>query len=174
MMHKLLVIAVLALLVSLVPLGNSPASATILVVDDDGMASATDCNASDPAFLTISAAVAAAISGDTIKVCPGTYVENVILNKSLTLLGAQAGVDARGRVTPDESVVTPLVVTTETLTLQTGSLGSIIDGFTFMSGNFTGGSGHGAIESTTGPIDGLQILNNRIRGFTAGSGVFLN
>src|SRR2546428_10281162 len=137
MMHKLLVIAVLALLVSLVPLGNSPASATILVVDDDGMASATDCNASDPAFLTISAAVAAAISGDTIKVCPGTYVENVILNKSLTLLGAQAGGDARGRVTPAQTVVPPPGVTTKTPTLPTRSFGSTIDRVTLLNGKLT-------------------------------------
>ena len=151
------------------------AQAATLVVDDDGKASATDCNDSTPAYMTISMAVMAASPGDTIKVCPGTYVENVVLNKSLMLLGAQAGVDARGRVTPDESVVTPLAVTTATLTLQTGSLGSIIDGFTFLGGSFTGGSGHsGAIESTSGPINGLQILNNRIREFTAGSGVFLN
>src|SRR5207247_6912388 len=142
--------------VSLAPLGNSSIAASTLVVDDDGMASASDCNDSTSTYMTISAAVAAASSGDTIKVCPGTYTENVVLNKSLTLLGAQAGVDARGRVSPAESVVMPFMTTTSTLTLQTGSLGSIIDGFTFLGGSFTGGSGHsGAIESTSGPIDNL-------------------
>jgi hypothetical protein len=130
------------------------------------MASATDCNASNPAYPTISAAVAAASSGDTIKVCPGTYLENVVLAKRLTLLGAQEGVDARGRASPDESVVTPLVATTRTLELQTGSAASIINGFTFLGGTR-------AIESTTGPINDLQLLNNRILGFT-GNGVFLN
>lgn len=47
-----------------------------------------------PNFPTISAAVAAAAPGDTILVAPGVYNENVIINKSLTLLGAQHGVDA--------------------------------------------------------------------------------
>src|SRR6185436_8183651 len=41
-----------------------------------------------------------------------------------------------------------------------------IDGFTFLGGSR-------AIESINGPLDNLQILNNRILGFT-NSGVFLN
>src|SRR2546426_2898502 len=49
-----------------------------------------------------------------------------------------------------------------------------MNGFPFLGGSFSGPAGHGAIESTSGPIDRLQILNNRIREFTAGSGVFLN
>src|SRR5207244_4655986 len=120
------------------------------------------------AYTSIQAAINAAVSGvDTIQVCPGTYVENVMLYKSLTLLGAQAGVDARGRVA-SESTVAPLNPVNGTFELQTGSAGSIIDGFTFF-----GGTGLGSIRSTSGPIHGLQLLNNRIRGFT-GNGVFLN
>jgi len=106
-----------------------------------------------------------------INVAAGTYVENVTINRTVTLNGAQAGVDARGRVA-SEAIVTPLVVTTATMTLRTGSAGSIIDGFTFLGGSFA--AGQGAIASTSGPIDKVQILNNRIRGFTAGSGIFLN
>lgn len=152
------------------------AATTHWVNDDDQNPPSTPPGTScaDPGYQTINAAVAAAIPGDTIMVCAGMYTENIILNESLTLLGAQAGVDACGRVA-SEAVVTPLITTTATLTLQTGSLGSIIDGFTFLGGSFPGGSGQsGAIESTSGPIDRVQILNNRIRGFTAGSGVFLN
>jgi hypothetical protein len=125
----------------------------------------TSCN--DPGYSTIGAAVAAAVSGDTIMVCDGTYTENVVLNKSLILLGAQASVDACGR-SASESIVTPLIPTNGTLELQTGSAGSIVDGFTFL-----GGTGLGSIRSSSGPIDGLQLLNNRVRGFT-GNGVFLN
>src|SRR5438874_2302999 len=59
------------------------------------------------AFPTISSAVAAASPGDTIQVCHGTYNELVTVNKTLTILGAQAGVDARTRAVPvtSESVV---------------------------------------------------------------------
>ena len=74
------------------------ASPSTLVVDDDGMATVADCNAPDPTYMTITAAIAAASPGDTIKVCPGLYNEQVMINKdNLTLLGAQAGVDARTR-----------------------------------------------------------------------------
>jgi hypothetical protein len=97
-------------------------------------------------------------------VCPGIYPGNIVLNKTLTLIGAQATVDARGRVTPDESIITSLTGTL--LTLMTFSAGSVIDGFTFLGGSR-------AVESASGPIDGIQILNNRILGFT-GNGVFLN
>jgi hypothetical protein len=59
-----------------------------------------------------------------------------------------------------------LIAATPTLELRTGALGSIIDGFEFAGGTV-------AITSTSGPIDAIQILNNRILGFL-GSGVFLN
>lgn len=64
----------------------SPAFAATLVVDDDGMASSADCDASSSAYTTVQAAVAAASAGDTILVCPGTYTEQVtITTNGLTL-----------------------------------------------------------------------------------------
>jgi hypothetical protein len=177
MSRRLVLPFVLTLLMSVVPLSTQARAAATLWVDIDSMAGPNNCSETTAAYPTITMAVgAAAPSGDTIMVCPGTYTENVVLSKSLTLNGAQFGVDARGRTAASESIVIPMTVTTATLELQAGSIGSTIDGFTFLGGAFSGPtSGHfGAIESTGGPIDGLQILNNRIRGFTAGSGVFLN
>lgn len=43
-------------------------------------------------FATINAAIAAASNGDTINVAAGIYAESVLVNKSLTINGAQAGV----------------------------------------------------------------------------------
>jgi hypothetical protein len=56
-------------------------------------------------FPTIQSAVIAASSGDTISVCPGTYNEQVQITKTLTLLGAKNGVDARTRSTANESII---------------------------------------------------------------------
>lgn len=132
------------------------ASATTLCVNPGGTGGC---------FATIQAAISAAGPGDTINVAAGTYTENVILNKNVTLNGAQAGVNACGR-SATESIIIPANPAVRTLELQTGSAGAIINGFTFSGGTR-------CIESTSGPINNLQILNNRMIGFT-GSGVFLN
>ena len=47
-------------------------------------------------FPTITAAIAASASGDVINVGPGTYTENVVVNKSLSLVGDRAVIDAKG------------------------------------------------------------------------------
>lgn len=49
------------------------------------------------AYTTIGAAVAAASAGDTVKVCPGSYPEDVVVNKALTLIGQNATIDATGQ-----------------------------------------------------------------------------
>src|SRR5690349_7939976 len=78
---------------------NTSAAATLIVDDDLSCAGATHAS--------IQAAVNAAAPGDTVRVCPGTYAETVTINKTLTLLGARNGVDARTRAAApgQESVV---------------------------------------------------------------------
>ena len=133
-------------------------AATTLKVDDDGV------QCPDAAYTSIQTAINAAANGDTIEVCPGTYTENLTLGKDLTLNGAQAGVDARTRASgPSESTVSS---TGTLLTLIAGSANSTVDGFTFMGGTR-------GIESASGPISGLSLLNDRVVGFT-GNGIFLN
>ena len=171
MMRKLLVLAVLGL----VALGNSSVSvAATLVVDDDGMASATDCNATTPAFPTISLAVMAASPGDTIKVCPGLYAEQVFIGtnassvvlNNLTLLGAQAGVDARTRpFVPDQT--TQSIIDHPCGPVQIAANNVTLDGFTvqgstlpdpcFLSGIWMNPGSHGPDKG------GAQILNNIVQ-----------
>jgi|GEM_PF-4017369 len=52
-------------------------------------------------FSSINAAIAAANAGDTILIAPGTYNENVVVNKSVTLQGAASGVVIEGTFTED-------------------------------------------------------------------------
>lgn len=120
-----------------------------------------DCTAWAP---TIRDAIRAAVPNDTIRVDAGEYVEGAVwVNKTLRLLGAQAGVDARGRVGA-ESIITPTTAPNMPLmVLTSGSAGTVIDGFTFQGGNL-------AIQTDAqwpAPVHRLQILNNRISGFWA-------
>lgn len=139
---------------------------TALGADPDGMGPATQFGVD--AFATIQDGVNGVSTGGTVIVRAGTYTENVAIAKDVDLLGAQANVDARGRAgTLDPNVSSIITAMSGVLiTLQTGSAGTIINGFT-LSGGVQG------ITSTTGPINNLQVLNNQIVGFT-GSGIFLN
>lgn len=96
MNNKLSILAVLAaltlvagLLVVSVP-DTALAQTTRWVNDDDpngGGQSPPGTSCDDPGYSTIQAAVNAASSGDTIKVCPGTYTENVdVTTDNLTIV----------------------------------------------------------------------------------------
>lgn len=115
----------------------------------------------DARYATIQEAVdEAASSGDTVRVAAGAYPEQVVVSgKSLQLLGARAGEDARGR-TGSESILThpdgPLSVC--------GS-GLVVDGFTVTGAVNPDGSwvGLGADQSSCAATGELRIENNVIR-----------
>jgi len=65
-----------------------------LYVSPHGSRGAADKNCGTAAFSSISSAVAAAAAGGTVVVCPGTYAEDVIVQKPLTLIGQNATIDA--------------------------------------------------------------------------------
>src|SRR5581483_2271557 len=115
-------------------------------------------------FATIQAAVNAATPGAIINVDPGTYSEQVTINKPLTIRGAQAGVDARGNARLYGSS------TAETICngFDTGTGRSpafvikaddvVIDGFT-IQGNTQGGDNQAGV--IIGPSHhGTHLLDN--------------
>jgi hypothetical protein len=120
---------------------------------------------------TIQAGINAASTGDVVIVASGVYVENLVLQKNITLQGAQAGVPACNRVAT-ETIVQPAAGGSPVLLINAaGAANATVDGFTFDSNGNTPANGCVDIESSVVP--GLRILNNRIRGFKS-SGLWYN
>ena len=111
-------------------------------------------------------------SGWTVNVEAGTYNERLTVNKSLTLKGAQYGVDARSSRAGTESIIdiSAMTVTNPNVLLDiaSGADGVTVDGFTLIdSGTF-----HYADEDvirvggSSGTASNVAIRNNVINGYT--------
>ncbi len=132
----------------------------------------TSCTATD--YATIQAAVTAAYSRDTILVAAGIYPESVTIDETghnrdhLSLLGAQAGNDARvDRHDPSkESIVNATGTGNSAIIVE--ALGVVVDGFTVQGGtqgNATGIDLKGSCDATatppaTTPGNGGIVVNN--------------
>jgi hypothetical protein len=77
------------------------AAAKTRVVDNDGKGTPADCDASKVTFKAIQAAVDASASGDTVKVCPGTYVGKVKIS------GARNGLQLLSTVAKGATIKAP-------------------------------------------------------------------
>jgi hypothetical protein len=122
--------------------GSAEAATTRLVSNHTGGDAATGC--ATPDYTTIAAAVAAASSGDTIKVCSGTYPEQTgDGGKDLQFLGAQQDQDARTRDTSSAATTETTVVAGNGQSAFVLSGSSAINGFTvtgYTPSPFTGGA----------------------------------
>lgn len=155
---KKLIRVVFALTTGALMFAALPARAqTTVVVDDDGHATPTNCAASAVTHDTIQEGVDAAVDGDTVKVCPGTYTENVNVSETLNIRGAKAGVDAKSRtVNPaNESVVHALDPNLPIFLLQAD--GIVLNGF------LVEGNTNNAGIQTSPTFSGYQLLNNVVR-----------
>ncbi|MEU7819034.1 right-handed parallel beta-helix repeat-containing protein [Pseudonocardia sp. NPDC049154] len=120
-----------------------------------------------PATKDLAAAIAAAPSGATVKVCPGTYTGTITLTKPITLLGAQSGVDARSGRTDlrAESVVDGRGGSGFTVA---GGVSNVrIDGFTISNATQTKGASTGGVLAFDRG-SGITITNNVITRFSFG------
>lgn len=148
----------------LLVMGAQPAAAaTLLVVDDDKIQCPT------AQYTTIQDAVNAASPGDTIQVCAGLYPElapgPLTINKSLTLLGAQAGVDARARVGPESTI-------TDQQGTSVSARNVVLDGFTVENSINQAFTGYG-IWLNPG-VSGTEIVHDIIQNNIVGIGLANN
>jgi nitrous oxidase accessory protein NosD len=113
-------------------------------------------------YATIQAAVDAASAGATITVDAGSYSELVTVNKSLTIRGAQAGVDARSNKRPaaNESIINGTLYSNGTRSgaFRVTASNVTIDGFVCQSNNTSNSSAPAGI--VLGPsISGSRVQN---------------
>jgi nitrous oxidase accessory protein NosD len=106
-------------------------------------------------YPTITAAIAASNPYDTIRVAPGTYNEAVFINKTIQVLGAQAGVDARNRSNfGAESIIAG---NNNSALVQLLNDNVVFDGFTVQ------GNSQGAGIYIPATFSGSWIFNNIVR-----------
>ncbi len=126
---------------------------------------------STTSYATIQAAVNAASAGAIINVDPGTYPEQVTISKSLTLRGAQTGVDARSNARHygvNETVLTGAVsagLVTSSFYINANDV--TIDGFT-VQGNTSAASKSDAGIVIAPNHAGTHIINNIVQNNISG------
>lgn len=135
----------------------------IFTIVERAGASADVCSLGCP-YTTIQAAINAAVSGGTVTVGSGTYNEAITINKPLSLVGANVGVNPVTSSRSTESVIDASGKGTFAVTVTAANV--TINGFTITGAHGTNSSPYSASGGITGPsgVDGLQIVDNIITG----------
>ena len=129
----------------------------------DDLGGSNDCSSPDQPCKTIQQAINQSGSGDLIELGPGTYMENVTVNQSVTILGDtfSGGSTVNGTATGPVFIINatdlssnPLTATLDTLTITNGN-----------SGDATGNVGGGIQNAGT-----LTVSQSTVNGNTATAG----
>lgn len=148
-MRKVLVL--MMLLAAVVVSGKNADAATIWVSPSaSGPAPGTSCN--NAGFATIQAAITAANAGDTVNVCPGTYVENIAINKANLTVSSTGGA---GLTIVRAAVVNSVVTVT--------GVNATVAGFTLVPMGSVAKYDIGVNVAIAGNAS-TEIANNYIRG----------
>ena len=91
-------------------------------------------SAADP-FATINKAISAASPGEIIYVDAGSYIENVLVNKSLKIYGTNYNISPNGGSRVSESVVQPLVPGQRAFEASTSGVTAEVKGFKIINGS---------------------------------------
>src|SRR5580700_6265234 len=158
MKHKL----TLSLPILFLALGlTADAHATTLYVNGAKGSDSNNCKSAQHACKTIGHAIALASSGDTVKVAPSTYKENLAIGISLNILGANAR--------------TTIVDGNQAKTVFTISSGVVLlSGLTIENGSAAGGYAGGILNEGTLTISRCTMTGNNGSGGYAGGIVNLS
>ena len=134
-----------------------PAAAAAQVtrmVDDDGMASSASCDDTTAAFTTPRAAIVAAANGDTVLVCPGTYLGMVSFSGKAVTVRSVAG-----------PAVTILDGDARNTVVSIGSgegAGSVLEGFTIRNAgpDFMSSQLHAIAVWSSSPVIRRNIISD--------------
>lgn len=140
----------------------------ILYVSKHAKPSGKDRSCQSATFATIASAVAAASAGSTVVVCGGTYHEQVVLSKPLTLRGERATIDEAG-VKPRFTVTLPPPFGKQTIFAAVVIVSSrvTLTGFTI-----TNAQGEGALAAGLGgTVRQILISRNNVVHNDLGGGV---
>jgi len=164
-------LSILAVVLMAVLGGGTAWAATTFFVNSATGSDANDCLSATVGApgvgpcLTITGAMGKASAGDTIRVAAGTYSEQVQVTKTLFLLGAQNGVDARTRSGPEsiiDNACGPVQIMADNVTLDGFTVqGSTLSDPCFLAGIWTN-------PGFSGTLGGHQILNNIVQNNISG------
>jgi hypothetical protein len=125
------------------------------MVDADGFASPNDCAGTGTVPKTIQGGVTLSEPGGDVIVCPGTYSDDAVINKTVRLLGPKAGLDGRTRATSGEAVITG---TSASSKIDVTADNVEIDGFLFQA--VTGTDALHTASTASGYTIHNNIFNN--------------